>query len=229
MVHHIRSSSPRCRRPALTAVGVACLASALVVTQAGCLGMVSNLMNATGANMVQPEFDGLEGKRLAIVTVTEMGQYSNDPSAKYLSAKVGEILRSEIDEMRVVREDKIFEWIDQNGFDSTDFYAIGEGVKADYVLGIEIVNMRLREGQTLYRGQSDVSFKLIDVATGEVEVSRDLEDFTFPTTAGQYTSETTETKFRRLYLKMMGEQIARSFHPYDPSVTVALDGLIASQ
>ncbi len=206
----------------------ALLGSFLLVSQAGCM-LAANLMHVVGADKIPAEYDGLEGSRVAIVTVTEMGQYSADPSAKYLSAKVGEILTREIKGVSLVREDKIFEWMDQNNADATDFLAIGTGVEAEKVLGIELVNLQLRDGATLYRGRSDVSLRMIDVASGQVVFSKELEDFTFPTTTGQYTSETTERKFRNLYLRELAEQIGRSFYPYDFSVTVARDGKLASQ
>ena len=47
--------------------------------------------------------------------------------------------------------------------------------------------------------------------------------------AGQYTSETSEPKFRKVYLRMLAEEIGRSFHPYDFTDRIASDGRIASQ
>lgn len=205
------------------------IAAGILVTQTGCLGVYSNLMHAVGADKVPAEYEGLEDSRLAIVTVTDSSQYSNDTSARILSRLVGETLLKEVDELTLVREDLIEQWRDENGWESIDFVSIGKGVKADKVLAIELTNLRLRDGATLYRGRADVTMSVIDVESGDILFRDDLEEWTFPTHAGQYASETTETRFRRLYLDMLATQLCRSFYPWDFSETIAIDGSIASQ
>lgn len=219
-----RLPSPRTMY-AIAGVG---LVAAILSTQSGCLGVYSNLMHAVGADKVPAEYEGLEESRLAVVTVTDSSQYSNDTSARILSRRVGEILVQEVDDLTLIREDLIEQWRDKNGWDSIDFVAIGRGVKADKLLGIELTNLRLRDGATLYRGRADVTISVIDVTTGDVLYRRELDEFTFPTSAGQYTSETTEPRFRKLYLDMLAKQISRSFYPWDFSETIAIDGTIAS-
>ena len=68
----------------------------------------------------------------------------------------------------------------------------------------------------------------IDVATGEAVFTKSLEEYRYPTMAGQHTSETTESRFRKLYLQTLAEEIGRSFHPYDMSDRFAADSRIAS-
>lgn len=213
-------------RISLTAAG---LFAALMLTQPGCLGLYANLMHAVGADKTPAKYDGLEDTRLAIVTVTDSSHYSDDAAARMLSSKVGEILTTEVDDVRLIREDRIQQWRDTHGWDSIDYREIGKGVKAEKVLGIELTNLRLRDGATLYRGRADVGLSVIDVETGDILFRADLEEFTFPVSAGQHTSETTETRFRKLYLTMLARQIGRQFHPYDQSELFALDGMMASQ
>ena len=206
------------------------IAGFLFTTQAGCIiPMIANVMHALGKDQIPPEFEGLEESTLAIVTVTDGSKYSDDAGARELSRMVGDILITEVKDMKMVREDQISQWRDTNGWDSIDFVSIGRGVKADKVLGIELTNLRLREGATLYRGRADVAIKVIDVATKEVMYSKTLDEFTYPTSAGQYTSETNESKFRKLYFRMLSKQIARSFHPWDLTEDFANDSIIASQ
>ncbi|TWT76662.1 hypothetical protein CA13_71590 [Planctomycetes bacterium CA13] len=208
------------------------LFAAILVTQTGCLGLVANLVHAVGADKVPADYKDskeLEDSRLAIVTIADNSEYSDNISARLLSRYVGEILLRELDDVKLVREDEIADWRDSNGWNNVDFAEIGKGVKAEKVLGIELRNLRLRDGATLYRGRADASVTLIDAATGEVLYRRDLDEFTYPVSAGQYTSETNETRFRKLYLGMLAQQIGRSFHPYDFSETIAIDGAIASQ
>lgn len=200
----------------------------VIVTQPGCM-LYANLIHAVGADKVPAKYDALADTKLAVVTVTDSSQYSDDVSARYLSRKVGEILVNELDDVSLVREEQIQKWRDTNGWDSIDFRAIGEGVQAEKVLGIELTNLRLRDGATLYRGRADVSLSVIDVESGKILYREDMEDYSFPISAGQHTSETTEARFRKLYLAMLAKQIGRSFHPYDHAELFALDGIMASQ
>jgi hypothetical protein len=202
------------------------LLASLIVASAGCTGLAT-FMHVAGVDMVPAEYDGLKNSTVAIVTLTESSQYSNDVTSRELSRFVGQIITTEVKNVQLIREDKIDQWRDINGWDQVNFDEIGTGVGAEKVIGIEVANLRLREGATLYRGRSDVVVNVIDVETGNIEYSRTLEEFTYPNIAGQYTSETTESKFRKLYLRMLSEEIGRSFHRYDLTDRIAGDSQIA--
>ncbi len=210
------------------AVCVALFAT-LLLGQVGCMGIFANLYHAVGADKIPADFEGLKDSRVAVVTVTDNSQYTDDVAARTLSRRVGEILLKEIKGVTLVREDEIEQWRDTNGWDSIDFMSIGKGVKADKVLGIELTNMQLRDGATLYRGRANVMITVTEIASGSIVYKKELEEFTYPISAGQYTTETTEAKFQRLYLGMLSKQIGRMFYPYDFSETVAMDAAIASQ
>ncbi len=202
---------------------------AVAIVQTGCLGLTSNLMHAAGMDMIPAEYDGLEESTVAILTISEGTQYSNDAAARDLSRRVGEVLSKNVKKVKLVREDLIEQWRDTNGWDTLAYDAIGKGVKAEKVVAIELANLRLREGATLYQGRADVTIKVIEVATGTVVYTKSLDEYTYPTSTGQHTSETTETRFRKLYLTMLADEIGRAFHPYDVSDRIALDSRIASQ
>ncbi len=222
-------SSSSIRRGTLARASLLAVAVFLVTTQPGCLGMYANLMHAVGADKVPAEYEELDESTVAIVTVTNSSQYSEDTSARLLSRMVGDILSKEGDEISLIREDKIQQWRDTHGWDSLDYQAIGRDLKADKVLNIELTDLTLREGKTLYRGNASARITVIDVSTGDEVYRRSIDEFAFPTNAGQPTSETTESRFRKLYLGILAKQIARSFHPWDLNADFALDSTIASQ
>ena len=129
----------------------------------------------------------------------------------------------------LIREEQIEQWRDENGWDTSDFLSIGRGVKAEKVLGIELTNLQLRDGKTMYRGRSDVNLIVIDVESGDVVYRKEIDEYSYPVSAGQHTSETTEVKFRKLYLSMLSRHIGRHFHKYDHTDLFASDGALASQ
>ncbi len=196
----------------------------------GCFApLISNLMHVTGADMIKPEYAGLNEQTVAIVTQTEHTAFGVDPVAALLSRKVGQRLLAGGKEIVLVRDQKIDVWRDANGYDSGDLVAMGKEVEADKVVQIVLDDLRLRDGATLYRGRANATITVYDVATGTEVYRRDVDEFTFPTSAGMYTSETTEARFTKLYLSQLATHIGRLFHPYDFSDTIAADGIIASQ
>ena len=203
------------------------LAAAGLVTQTGCMGLVANLVHASGADKVPAAYDGLKASRVAVVTITENGMFTDDESARILGRNVSQWLNDNVKKIEIVREDKIADWRDTNGWDNIDFTEIGRGVGAEKVIGIEVANLKLRDGATLYRGRADVDVTVVDVASGDTVHRHSLEDFTYPETAGQYTSETTEKRFRKLYLGILAKRIARQFYPYDYHEDFALDSIVA--
>ena len=205
---------------------IAAMISLTIAASMGCTGLAT-FMHAVGVDMIPAEYDGLKRQTVGIIALTESSQYSNDVAARELSRFIGQVLTAEVKDLKLVREDKIDQWRDLHGWDQLNFDEIGKGVGADKVIGIEVANLRLRDGATLYRGRADVVISVIDVESGNIEYSRSLEEFTYPNIAGQYTSETTESKFRKLYLRMLAEEIARSFHRYDLTDRIAEDSQIA--
>ena len=185
-------------------------------------------MYAVGADLQPAECETLEGKRTAVVVVTEGTNYRDDIASRILSREISAILEAEVKGIELVREEEIDDWRDNNDWDQLDFAAIGKGVKAEKVVGIEVSDLKLREGQTLYRGRASVTTTVYDMKTETREFRRHLDDFAYPLHAGQYTSETTEPKFRRRFLAVLSRRLARYFHRWDPRETVALDAAIVN-
>lgn len=193
------------------------------VTQTGCVGLIAQLLYSSGQDLVPAEFDGLKKKRVAVITATDSSQYTDDIAAKMVSREVSQILQAKVDGIKLVREEEVDDWRDNHGWDKLNYVAVGRGVKADKVIAIELTDLRLRDGATLYRGQVSVTTTVYDVSSGHREFRRHLDDYAYPVTGGQYTSETTEARFRRVFLHRLSEVIARYFHKYDFRDTVALD------
>lgn len=223
------SVTTRCRPADASRAALFAFMAAMMLSQVGCLGFAANLMHAVGADMVPAKFSELEDSSVAVVTSTESSHYKDDVAAQILSKSVGAILTQEVKKVRLVRHSEIDQWRDRVGWETVDFIALGKAVEADKVVAIDLNNLKLREGSTLYRGSADVVVTVYDVASGTVVYSQEIDDYTYPRTAGQHVSETTEARFRKAYLGMLSKEVGRAFHPYDFSDTFALDGAIASQ
>ena len=71
----------RRRITAYRVLGAALLAAGIAVSP-GCIGFMSHMMWWMGADTIPAEFPGLKGKRVAVVTLTDSSQYSDDASAR---------------------------------------------------------------------------------------------------------------------------------------------------
>ncbi|QDT58377.1 hypothetical protein SV7mr_08680 [Stieleria bergensis] len=201
------------------------LCGLLLITQPGCLGLFANLVNATGASRIKPVCSELEKSRVVVVALTEESIYRDDVSARILGRNVRQWLGTEVKDIELVREDKIADWRDRNGWDTMDFVAMGRELEADKVLIVQVGDLSLRDGATLYRGNANVVTTVYNTETGNEVFQSEIEEFRYPQNSGVYTNETTETRFRKLYLGILAKRVSRQFYPYDRNDDFALDAI----
>ena len=126
------------------------------------------------------EFPGLEQQKVAVVCVTDASAYGPDKLTTAISNVVGLKISSFGREITVVPQKDIQSWIDRNGWNETDFVTLGKAVDATKVLAIDIQSYSIHEGRTIYKGKSDITATVFDVATGKVEYIHGPELFEFP-------------------------------------------------
>lgn len=186
-------------------------------------------MHATGMDMVPAEYEGFEETRTAIVVRTPSLRHSADPTAEEMSRRLKDEMMSHISDLTLIRREEIVSWYDSHGWDNRDYQQLGNDLGADRVLIVDLDNVKLREGGTLYRGTCDATAEVIDVTSGGLVHTQSIDEFTYPKFAGQHVSETTEKRFRSLYLNVLASEIVRAYRKYDAHERFALDGKIASQ
>ena len=138
--------------------------------------------------------------------------------ARYVSLKFA----TNIEEVDVVSETEINNWIDTRAWDGENFAALGRGVNADFVLGINMDNYTIREGQTIFKGRADVTVKVIDVATNLETFQQGPTLFEYPEN-GRPALNTSERKFEAFYLAWLTQRIARTFYKHDGLEDMAED------
>jgi hypothetical protein len=189
---------------------------------------MSNLVYAIKGDKVPAAFDGLKEKRVAVVAVSDASSFQDDPTMRMLSRHFSEILQTQVKDIQLIAEEEIDKWRDQHGWEAADFVALGKGVNADHLIAIEVAGLKLRDGATMYRGRAAVTTSVFEIATGRRVFRRHEEEYTYPVSAGQVTTETTEARFRRTFISMLAQHLARYFYAYDFQDTFALDAKIAS-
>lgn len=194
----------------------------------GCARLVSNLVHAIKGNDTPAEFEGLKGKKVAVVCATDEG-IGSDANGILLARYVRELLEVKIDKINMISQEDIDKWIFGANQGRTDYVDIGKGVKADYVIALEMLNLSLQDGSTLFQGKSDLTLAVYDMnKSGKVVFRKNVPQFTFPSLQGASALETDETKFRKIYLTRVANRMARHFYPYEIGADVAADvGMLA--
>ena len=200
-----------------------CVLAVGIVSFTGCLGGVAQLLHVLIGHKVPAAYSGLEGKRVAVVCVSDASAYGRDTLTYTVNKAVSLKLAQSVKNIRVVPAYEIEEWIDTNGWDETDFVKIGRGVNADMVLAIEISSYSIHEGATMYKGRSDLTATVYDIANdGQVTYVHGPKHFEFPE-MGRPAIQTSDQKFEAYYLAHLTQHITRQFYDHDQLETVAED------
>ena len=213
----------QCKKPLFRA---AWICAGLLVTTTGCISLAANLIHAVQGNNRPAAYNGLSGQRVAVVCITE-GRYGGEACNSILANNLQVVLKSNIDDIELVRGSEIEQWMDVHGRRSTDYVEIGKGVKADQVLAVEVADLNLMNGPTLFRGQADVAIAVYEIPSGDLLFRKQMPEFAFPTTGGKPVTETSENRFRSFFLAELTREIGGQFYPVDATDFVARDATIS--
>jgi len=170
------------------------------------------------------EFPGLEGKKIAVVCrAASQTQFADSSAAPALAALVGEQLAKNVKKCTVISPGQVANWADSNNWD--EYAEIGRAMKADMVVGIDLEQFSLYEGQTLYQGRADIHVWVYDMHTGghTAIFNRKMPQTIWPSSAAVSVSDRSEDAFRRQYLDVIADHIARYFYEHERLLEYATD------
>ena len=193
---------------------VACVLALVVSASAGC-GLVVNLIHAGWGHMVPAEFEGLSDHRVAVVCVSSSASYGPLPVSEMVARQVGSLLVQKVRHIELIEQQTIDQWIDENDWNQIDYLEIGHGVGADRLVAIDLLSFSLHEGQTMYKGRAELDIKVYDLDNNKVVFSNSPAELQFPQNAGQHTTDISEKEFRKRFVSVVANRIARHFYAYD--------------
>jgi len=176
----------------------------------------------TGASDVKPEYDGFKDKKVAVVARPVVALTYRDAHVdKELARRIQLILTNRVRKAQWIDQQKVEKWLDEHEWET--FPEVGKGVGADLVIGVEIEDFSLYKGQTVYQGTATLRVAVYDCATNQKVYEKSLSNINYPPNSVVPTSEVPESVFRREFLSVLAEAVARLFHSYDPHEFWALD------
>lgn len=205
-------------------LGKSLLAMAMLVAPlAGCASTLATAMYVIKGTNVDAEYAGLKEKRVAVVCRQLASlQYRDSNVPRDLATHIGNALATNVPKITVIDQQDVAQWTDENEWE--EFTEIGRALEADMVVGIELEDFRLHQGQTLYQGRANVEIKVYDLKDGgKMVFSKTPKPSIYPPNAAVPTSEKQEGQFRREYVRVLAEEIARHFYDHDSRVNFAID------
>jgi hypothetical protein len=191
-----------------------------LVPLTGCTIMQAALIVMKGQD-VKAEYTGLKDKTVAVICrPKDTLQYSSAGAAREISRRVSQLLGENVPKIKMVDQRKIAEWTDENSWD--EYLELGKALDADYVVGIDLHQFSLREGTTLMQGKADIHVAVYEVATGDTTWEKPLPSARFPKTPVS-SMEKSEPAFRKQFVQVLSEQIARHFYTHDAYIDFAND------
>lgn len=210
---------PSCRCGRLPVLSVLLVTTAAV---AGCSSALATALWVVQGPNVHAECDALRGQRTAVVCRPTVSlTFCNQREAKDLARQMSMLLRQRVPKIEVIDERRVAEWIDENTWD--EYTEVGEALQADMVVGVDLEHFNIFEGQTIYQGRANVTVKVYDGTTGEVVFERTLPQVVWPPNSVVSHSDQQEAEFRRRFIGVLADQIARHFYDHDPRADFAID------
>jgi hypothetical protein len=187
----------------------------LMGTVPGCGPIATIAWLINGPEMVPAQFEGLKGKRVAVVCLDANSLGGPGGEADTVAKSVAMVLAKHVEDIRMVRQNEVADWLDSHGDDVTDYRDIGRGVKADMVVGIDLLAFNLHEGQTLLKGRAKVGVKVYDMKKGgELAYESAAREIAWPENGARHVTE-NEANFRNNFVGVLAEQIGRDFYPVE--------------
>ena len=196
----------------------------LLASFSGCGPVATIAWLIHGPEMVPAEFEGLKGKRVAVVCLDSNSLGGPGGEADTVAKAVGILLSKNVSDIRTVRPTEVADWLDSHGDDVTDYRDVGRGVKADMVIGIDLLAFNLHEGKTLLKGRAKVGVKVYDMkkGRGELVYESSPKEIAWPENGARHVTE-NEANFRTIFVGMLAERIARDFYPVEIATNFSND------
>ncbi len=203
---------------------VLCLALAgFVLGTAGCRSLATVAAYMLKSHKVDAAFNGLQGKKVAVVCrVLPSLEFNNPTVTKELARDVAQHLAGNVKKIQIVDPQKVASWVDANQWN--EYSEVGNAVGADMVVGIDIQDFATQQSHTLYQGRASWLLTVHDCTQGGKVVFEKSGRTVYPPNTGIPAMDLpSEATFRRKFVRVLADNIARHFYPHEPQADMTLD------
>jgi len=191
----------------------------------GCTSGLFTVMYLFKGLDVDPDFKDLKGKKVAVVCrPTASLTYSNANVGRDLAQQITLLLQEQVPKIKTIDQKKIAKWIDENTWE--EYTEVGKAMKADMVVAVDLESFSIYQGQTLYQGKADATIRVFDctkTGRGKEVFHKNIPQAVYPPSSPIPASDRTEPEFRREFVLVLANQIARHFYAHDPHADLGQD------
>jgi len=204
-------------RPSLRIAVVAAILAATVAiaSSGGCRSAMATAMYLIKGNDVEPDYSGLKGKKVVVVCRPPAGlSYANATVGRDVAQQMSKLLQERVGKIKVVDAQKVAKWCDENTWE--EYVEVGKALKADMVVGVELDKFSIYQAQTLYQGKANATVRVYDCKDGgKVVFEKIMPQTVYPPNTFIQTSDVQESEFRREFIGILADQVARHFYSHD--------------
>jgi len=202
------------------------LAAALMIAilpAAGCQSVLVTAMYLIKGTDVDPDFKELKGKKVAVVCRPMVTlQYRDSNAGRDLARQITLLLQEKVPKIKTIDQQKVSKWTDENTWE--EYSEVGKALNADMVVGVDLEGFSIFQGQTLYQGKANATIKVYDCRkNNKLVYEKTIPTSVYPPNTGIPTSDRSEAAFRREFIHVLADQIARHFYAHDPHADVGQD------
>jgi uncharacterized protein YbjQ (UPF0145 family) len=188
----------------------------------GCTSALATAAWLVNGNSGPVDYKGLRDKKVAVVCRPMVSlQYQNQSVAREIAHQVGLLLGQNVRKLTLVDQRKVEQWMDENNWD--EYVEVGKAMKADAVVGIDLNEFSIYSGQTVFQGKATASLKVYDCQTAEVLYEKSLPQVMYPPNHVIPSADVQENDFRKKFVGVLAEHLARPFYAHDRHADMGLD------
>lgn len=193
-----------------------------LAASAGCRSALATAIYLVKGTDLPADFGELKGARVAVVCRPLVGLSYRDASvARDLSKEIYKLLSQNVRDIQMVDQRKVTEWVDEHSWE--EFNEVGRALDAEYVVAVDLESFSIFQGQTVYQGKSNVVLKVFNCQDDTAVFERRLPQVVYPPNSARSTGDQQESEFRREYIRVLADHIARHFYPHDAYADFAMD------
>jgi hypothetical protein len=199
------------------------IALSALILMSGCQNGLFTLVYILKGGEVDADYNGLKKKTVAVVCRPVGGQdYGISKAAQGVAQEISALLKQRVPKIKVISQEQVAQWCDENPWE--EYPEVGKALGAEMVVGVDLEQFSLLQGQTLYQGKAKVTIQVFDCTHGGKKVwEKHLPQSVYPPNACIAASDVQEPDFCREFQHVLADQIARHFYSHDPHADLGQD------
>lgn len=187
----------------------------LLFTGAGCQSGLFTLAYLIRGTEIKPEYAGLKGSKVVVVCrATSELEFANVTVADELAVALSRLLAQNVKRIQIVPSRDVERWTDENDWE--EFIEVGKALGAQKVVGIDLDQFSIYQGQTVYQGTAIVGIHVYDMEQeGALVYDKAPPQTRWPPNSVEPVSNKPAPQFRREFIQVLANEIGRHFYPHD--------------